>query len=61
MPLSAELQKMAQDLKDSVNGLPTDQQAAIFAALGLIRAVVQTFGEPGQIALSIAAADFAAE
>jgi hypothetical protein len=61
MPLPANIQQMAQDLKDSVNELPVDQQAGVFAALGLIRAVVQTFGDEGGIALSIAAADFAAE
>jgi hypothetical protein len=61
MPLPENIQQMAQALKDDVDALPPDEQALIFAALSIIRSVVQTFGESGQVALSIAAADFAAE
>ena len=61
MPLPAELAQMAKELRDSVDELPTDVQRNVFAALHLMKAVTETFGDAGRIALSIAAADFAAE
>ncbi|MDR3684755.1 MAG: hypothetical protein P4L11_13590 [Geothrix sp.] len=61
MPLPEHLQAMAKALRDRVDGLPPQEQAPIFAALCIIRATVRALGEPGQIALAIAAAEFAAE
>lgn len=61
MTLTPELAQMAQELRDSVVTLKPSDQEAVWMALDFIKDIVSTYGEAGSIALSIAAADFAAE
>lgn len=56
------IQEMQAQLYDEVAlDLTPEEQAAVHAAKAEIRAVLERYGEAGQIALSLCAADFAAE
>lgn len=62
MPIPDNIKEMAKELHESAErDLTPEQWKRVQSAKAGIRGVIELFGEEGKVALSLCAADFAAE